>query len=175
MKNIGVQNIFLTGFMGAGKSTVGHALSKLTGCPFYDLDSLIVEKEQRPIAEIFKTDGEEYFRNCETTILSALNEEKNAVYATGGGIVLREENRTLMRGTGMIIYLHSRWDTLRERLKDSVDRPLVDPAKGWYDLEQLWLQRIPLYQDADLIVDTDGITPRQVAEKIVLLLKMELK
>jgi shikimate kinase len=175
MKNIGVQNIFLTGFMGAGKSTVGHALAKLTGCPFYDLDSLIVEKEQRPIAEIFKTDGEEYFRNCETTILSALNEEKNAVYATGGGIVLREENRTLMRGTGRIIYLRSRWDTLRERLKDSVDRPLVDPAKGWYDLEQLWLQRIPLYQDADLIVDTDEITPRQVAEKIVSMLQTEWK
>jgi shikimate kinase len=104
-----------------------------------------------------------------------LNEEKNAVYATGGGIVLREENRILMRGTGRIIYLRSRWDTLRERLKDSVDRPLVDLAKGWSDLEQLWRQRIPLYQDADLIVDTDGITPRQVAEKIVSMLQTELK
>ena len=175
MKNIGTQNIFLTGFMGAGKSTVGHALATLTGCPFYDLDCLIVDKEQRSIAEIFKTDGEEYFRNCETNVLSALNEEKNAVYATGGGIVLREENRTLMRGTGRIIYLRTRWDTLCERLKGSVDRPLVDPAKGWYDLEQLWLHRKPLYHDADLVVDTDGVTPRQIAEKIVSMLQTELK
>ena len=175
MKNIETQNIFLTGFMGAGKSTVGHVLATLTGCPFYDLDSLIVGKEQRSIAEIFKTDGEEYFRNCETAVLSGLSEEKNAVYATGGGIVLRQVNRTLMRGTGWIIYLRSRWDTLCERLKDSVDRPLVDPAKGWYDLEQLWLHRIPLYQDADMIVDTDEITPRQVAEKIVSILQTEWK
>jgi len=175
MKKIGTQNIFLTGFMGAGKSTVGHALATLTGCPFYDLDSLIVDKEQRSIADIFKTDGEEYFRNCETNVLSALNEEKNAVYATGGGIVLREENRSLMRGTGRVIYLRTRWDTLCERLKDSVDRPLVDPAKGWYDLEQLWLHRKPLYHDADLIVDTDGITPREIAEKIVSMLQTELK
>lgn len=175
MKKIGTQNIFLTGFMGAGKSTVGHALATLTGCPFYDLDSLIVDKEQRSIADIFKTDGEEYFRNCETNVLSALNEEKNAVYATGGGIVLREENRSLMRGTGRVIYLRTRWDTLCERLKGSVDRPLVDPAKGWYDLEQLWLHRKPLYHDADLIVDTDGITPRVIAEKIVSMLQTELK
>ena len=175
MKNIGTQNIFLTGFMGAGKSTVGHALATLTGCSFYDLDSLIVDKEQRSIADIFKTDGEEYFRNCETNVLSALNEEKNAVYATGGGIVLREENRSLMRGTGRVIYLRTRWDTLCERLKDSVDRPLVDPAKGWYDLEQLWLHRKPLYHDADLVVDTDGVTPRQIAEKIVSMLQTELK
>jgi len=175
MKNIGAQNIFLTGFMGAGKSTVGHTLATLTDCPFYDLDSLIVDKEQRSITEIFKTDGEEYFRNCETNLLSGLNEENNAVYATGGGIVLREKNRTLMRDSGRIIYLRTRWVTLCERLKDSVDRPLVDSAKGWYDLEQLWLHRMPLYQDADLIVDTDGITPRHVAEKIVSMLQTELK
>ena len=175
MKNFVAQNIFLTGFMGAGKTTVGYYLAKMTGCPFYDLDRLIVDKEQRSVAEIFETDGEEYFRNCETIVLSGLNEEKNAVYATGGGIVLREENRALMRSRGWIIYLHTSWDTLCERLKGSVNRPLVDPAKGWYDLEHLWRRRMPLYRDADLTVVTDGITPRQVAEKIVLLLKMELK
>jgi len=175
MENIGAQNIFLTGFMGAGKTTVGHALAKITGWHFYDLDRLIVDKERRSIAEIFKTDGEEYFRNCESIVLSGLTEENNAVYATGGGIVLREENRTLMRGKGKIIYLQTSWDTLYERLKDSIDRPLVNPANGWYDLEQLWLRRMPFYQDADLVVDTDGIPALHVAEKIVSLLNMELK
>ena len=173
MQSIGSQNIFLTGFMGAGKTTVGHLLAKMIGRPFYDLDSLIVDKEQRSIKEIFQTDGEEYFRNCETDILSGLKKENNAVYATGGGIVLRAENRALMRSRGRIIFLHTTWNTLRERLQESVDRPLVDKAKGWYDLEQMWLQRMPLYRDADMIVDTDGITPGLVAENIVSQLKTE--
>ena len=168
------QNIFLTGFMGAGKTTAGHALARLTGCLFHDLDSMIVAKEKRSIAEIFKTDGEDYFRHCETMVLSGLKEQDAAVYATGGGIVMRVENRALMRCKGRIIYLHANWETLRGRLQGSVDRPLVDQATGWYDLEQLWLSRLPDYQDADIVVDTDAITPLQVAEKIVSQLQLEI-
>ena len=173
MKNNVMQNIFLTGFMGAGKSTTGRILAETIGCPFHDLDSMIVDRERRSIAEIFKTDGEEYFRDCETDLLSELPAEKSAVYATGGGIVLREVNRELMRSRGRIIFLRTSWHTLRERLLDSVDRPLVDREKGWKDLEQLWLHRLPLYRDADLIVDTDGITPEQVAKRIARLLNTE--
>ncbi len=167
------QNIFLTGFMGAGKTTVGNFLAKLTGYTFLDLDSMIVDMEQRSIPEVFATDGENYFRNCETRLLKDLKEQNTAVYATGGGIVIREENRALMRGKGKIIYLNASWDTLLDRLKDSVDRPLVDSAKGCDDLERLWRSRMPFYLDADHIVDTDGITPMQVAQKIVAILKLE--
>jgi len=169
------QNIFLTGFMGAGKSTVGHSLAQLLGCPFHDLDSMIVEKEKRSISEIFATDGEDYFRNCETNVLQGLKEQKSAVYATGGGIVSREENRALMRRKGRIIYLQTRWDTLQERLKSSADRPLVDNATNWNDLHQLLQYRASFYLDADLVVDTDGNNPMQVAQKIDSLLKQELK
>ena len=156
--------------MGAGKTTIGRALAELTGCPFHDLDSMIVERERRSIAEIFNTDGEEYFRNCETMVLSDLQEEDCAVYATGGGIVVRKENRALMRGTGRIVYLCANWQVLRGRLRGSVDRPLVDQAKNWHDLEALWQGRLPHYHDADLIVDTDDLSPEQVAKKIVSLL-----
>ena len=169
------QNIFLTGFMGAGKTTTGHSLARLTGCPFYDLDSMIAAREKRSITEIFKTDGEEYFRNCETMVLSGLKEQDAAVYATGGGIVMRTENRAMMRARGSIIYLQASWQTLRGRLQGSVDRPLVDQANGWHDLERLWLSRLPDYQDADLIVDTDALTPLQVAQKIVSQLQLEMK
>jgi shikimate kinase len=169
------QNIFLTGFMGAGKTTSGHSLARLTGCPFHDLDSLIVDREKRSIANIFKTDGEEYFRNCETMVLSSLAENTPAIYATGGGIVVREENRAMMRRKGRIVCLRASWETLRERLQDSVDRPLVVQAKSWYDLEQLWLSRMHHYDDADLIVDTDDLSPMQVARKIVSLLQSETK
>jgi len=161
--------------MGAGKSTVGKCLAQLLGCPFHDLDSMIVEKEMRSISEIFATDGEDYFRNCETCILKGLKEQNNAVYATGGGIVNREENRALMRRKGRIIYLQTSWDILKKRLKSSVDRPLVATATGWNDLDQLLHRRIPFYLDADLVVNTDGNNPMQVAQKIVSILKQESK
>ena len=168
------QNIFLTGFMGAGKSTVGIFLAQLIGCPFHDLDSMIVEKEKRSISEIFATDGEVYFRNCETDLLKSLNAQNSAIYATGGGIVTREENRALMRHKGRIIYMQTSWAILRERLKSSVERPLVDTARSWTDLEQLLQRREPFYLDADLVVDTDGRNPMQIAQKIVSLLNQEL-
>ena len=167
-------NVFLTGFMGAGKTTVGRSLAELTGCPFHDLDSMIVQREKRSIAEIFAADGEEYFRNCETVVLSTLKKQDRAVYATGGGIVMRDKNRAMMRSIGRIVYLHADWETLRGRLQGSVDRPLVDQATGWHDLEQLWLSRLPDYQDADLVVDTDASTPLQVAQKIVSRLQLEI-
>lgn len=168
-------NIFLTGFMGAGKTTAGHALARLAGCPFRDLDSMVVAREKRSIAEIFETDGEDYFRKCESMVLSGLKAQDAAVYATGGGIVMRAENRAMMRCKGRIIYLHASWETLRGRLQGSIDRPLVAQAKDWQDLERLWLSRLPDYQDADLIIDTDDSTPLQVAQKIVLQLQLETK
>lgn len=167
------QNIFLTGFMGAGKSTTGRSLARLTGCLFHDLDSMIVAREQRSIKEIFRTDGEDYFRHCETMVLSSLKQHDVAVYATGGGIVVRPENRAMMRRIGKIVYLQAGWETLRKRLRGSVDRPLVDRAKDWHDLERLWLSRLPHYRDADLVIDTDAITPQQVAQEIVAHLHME--
>lgn len=169
------RNIFLTGFMGAGKTTTGRSLAKLTGCSFHDLDSMIVEREERSIAEIFQTDGEEYFRHCETGVLASLKVSPLAVYATGGGIVLRAENRAMMKEKGRVVYLRAKWETLRGRLLRSVDRPLVEQAKSWQDLERLWLSRIPHYQDADLIVDTDGLTPEQVARQIMSLLQQGKK
>lgn len=161
--------------MGAGKTTTGRSLARLTGCPFHDLDSLIVSEQQRSIKEIFRTEGEDYFRNCETMVLSGLKERDAAVYATGGGIVMRTENRAMMRLTGRIVYLQAKWETLRGRLQGSIDRPLVDQAKDWHDLERLWLNRLPHYRDADLIIDTDAMTPLQVAQKIVSQLQLEIK
>jgi shikimate kinase len=168
-------NIFLTGFMGAGKTTTGRSLAKLTGCPFHDLDSMIVEQERRSVTEIFQEDGEEYFRNCETRVLTILKDQEIAVYATGGGIVMRAENRAMMKEKGRVVYLRAKWETLCGRLQGSVARPLVNQAKNWHDLEQLWLSRISHYQDADLIIDTDDITPVEVARKIMSLLQQGTK
>ena len=161
------QNIFLTGFMGAGKSTVGRLLAKLLNCSFVDLDAKIEEREHCSITDIFITHGEQYFRDCETAILKEISSLENTVYATGGGIVLKEENRILMKTCGKIIFLKAEWDILEKRLQQSVDRPLVNQADTTRDLKMLWADRQHFYHDADFIVETKGLLPLQVAHEIL--------
>lgn len=160
------KSIFLTGFMGAGKTTVGEVLADMLNLSFVDLDERIVEREQRSIADIFAVDGENYFRDCETALLDRLKEEPNAVYATGGGIVVREANRKAMMEMGLVVYLQASWATLQDRLQRSVGRPLVDHEKGWADLKALWDKRQDFYSEADIIVQTDGLMPSEVARNI---------
>jgi len=101
------RNIFLTGFMGAGKSTVGRRLAQRLDYRFADLDQLIVAREGRSISEIFATRGEGYFRDCEAAVLAGQAETMRTVFATGGGIVAREENRAVMKRHGTVVYLRS--------------------------------------------------------------------
>ena len=153
--------------MGTGKSTVGKLLADLLQRPFVDFDEVIEQREGRRITEIFAVEGEGYFRDCETETLKALHLQPCAVYATGGGIVERDENRHEMKISGRVVYLKTCWPILKTRLQQSVDRPLVDPANGWDIVKQLWTKRQPFYEDADFVVETDGLTPLQVAERIV--------
>jgi len=152
--------------MGAGKSTVGQLAADLLNMPFVDLDERIVQREKRSIASIFATEGEEYFRNCETDLLDELKDQPAAVYATGGGIVVREVNRQAMASMGKIVYLSASWPTLQERLNDSVDRPLVTTEKKWHELKDLWTYRQKFYSEADIIVSVDGLTPMEIARNI---------
>jgi shikimate kinase len=160
------KSIFLTGFMGAGKTTVGQQLADMLKLPFVDLDARIVQNEQRSIANIFDEDGEDYFRDCETALLEKLKLEPTAVYATGGGIVVREVNRQFMANMGCVVYLQASWTTLQERLQHSVDRPLVDHEKGWADLKILWDYRQESYSKADIIIQTDGLASSEIARNI---------
>jgi shikimate kinase len=166
MKRETPKSIFLTGFMATGKSTVGRLLADLLECPFADFDERIVQRENHTIAEIFAEKGEGYFRDCETVLLNELFQSPMTVYATGGGLVVRDENRRLMANLGLIVYLHSSWPVLQKRLQQSIERPLVNSASGWDDLRVLWTQRQPFYEEADIIVKTDGLNPLQIAQKI---------
>ena len=161
------KNTFLTGFMGSGKSTVGKLLSGLLKCPFVDLDEVIVHQEKRTIAEVFASEGELYFRDCETAVLKALPGRPASVYATGGGLVVRDENRQLMGKQGQVVYLKTSWPVLKQRLRKSADRPLVNNSEDWGNVERLLLQRQSLYECADIVIETDGLTPLQVANKII--------
>ncbi len=163
-------NIILIGFMGVGKSTVGLLLSQQLGNMFVDLDSEIEQAVGLTIPQIFYNNGEQAFRNQETDCLSQLNPQMKLVVSTGGGIIQRKENWHLMHKLGTVVYLHADWDTLVERLVDSSNRPLVE--NGADDkLHSLWLQRQSLYNQADVVIKTDGKSPQQVADKVISMLE----
>jgi len=165
------RNIFLVGFMGAGKTTVGRELQRMTGFRLIDLDARIVGREGRTIPEIFAREGETVFRKMESEALRSLADVRKAIVATGGGVVGCAENWKIMRRLGTIVYLRSRWETLRARLVGTKDRPLA--ANGdWSRVKALLEQRLPLYEQADIVVETDGLDVSGVAR--IVIEKMEM-
>lgn len=159
--------LVLIGFMGSGKSTVARELSRLNGWPTIDLDAQIVADAGCSIAEIFRRDGEDRFRQLETAALVKLGDLRRSIIATGGGIIGRAENWPLLHRLGVIVYLQATWPTLRQRLAGSTDRPLAAPERGWGEIEQLLRQRQPLYEQADLVVATDHLDAAAVAREIL--------
>ena len=160
-------NIFLTGFMGAGKSTIGRRLAKRIGYHFIDLDELITAREGCSIPAIFSAHGEDYFRACEAAVLAEQAAAVRVVFATGGGIVGRAENRALMRRIGYVVYLRADWPTLEKRLARSKGRPLADPLRGRDAIRRLWQSRLLWYEEADLVVDTDQMRVNDVICQIM--------
>ena len=160
-------NIFLTGFMGAGKSTIGRRLANRIGYRFVDLDEVIAARAGCSIPEIFAMHGEAYFRDCETAVLAEQKAAEQVVFATGGGMVGRAENRTLMKQIGCVVYLRAAWPTLEQRLARGRGRPLADPQKGWDSVRQLWQSRLAWYEEADVVIDTDRLRVNEVVWQII--------
>jgi shikimate kinase len=152
--------------MGSGKSSVGRRVAELTGRPFLDTDLLLQSKLGRSIPQIFALYGEDAFRAHETGILKSLEPDRN-VLATGGGIVVREENWTHLRRLGVTIYLKGSLSTLVGRLESSKKkRPLLDDEQWEKRLEQLLAQRMPYYERADLIISVDTTSIDEAADQI---------
>ncbi|MFQ5877874.1 MAG: shikimate kinase [Acidobacteriota bacterium] len=159
--------VFLVGFMGAGKTTAGIALARLLGWDFVDLDELIAEREGRSIAEIFREDGEAYFRRVEAEALSTLRGRSRLVVACGGGTYAREATRRLIDGMGRAVWLRLSLARALARCERPADRPLLRDAA---QAEALYRSRLPAYRSAPLSVEVDGLAPEQVAERIEALL-----
>jgi len=153
---MGHSNIFLVGMMGAGKTTVGRALATRMKREFVDTDRLLVDRTGVPVATVFEIEGEEGFRRRESAILREVCEHDERVVATGGGIVLAEENLAVMRGAGTVVYLRARIESLWERTRHDSSRPLLATTNPRERLAELLKQREPLYRAAAHIVVDSG-------------------
>lgn len=165
-------NIILVGLMGAGKSTIGRSLAKKLKKEFYDSDRVIEERTGVDIATIFEIEGEEGFRNREAQVIEELCQLDNIVLATGGGSVLREENRDNMKNFGNVVYLSTTAELLYSRIRHDKSRPLMQTSNPLDTLKNLLKDREPFYKEVSDLVITTG---RQKAMLIVKRVEEALK
>ena len=158
-----LQRVFLVGPMGAGKTTIGKYLADHLKLQFADTDSEIEVRTGADIPWIFDVEGEEGFRDREQQVVEEMTLWDNTVLATGGGVVLRPENRN-----GYVIYLYASVDEQVRRTRRDRKRPLLQNGDPEETLRSLMQERDPLYREiADHIIETDGCSPRTVAQRLV--------
>lgn len=167
-------HVALVGLPGVGKSSIGWRAAELLGCQFVDLDDAITDRDGRPIPQIFAEDGESAFRDFETATLRAvLDIEQPLLVATGGGIVVRPDNREILRAGANVLWLRASIETLLPRVARNHSRPLFADTDARTKLQELVEQRNPLYGDvASEVCDVDDLTVEQIASCVVELMKV---
>ncbi len=160
-------SVYLIGMMGVGKSTVGQKLARKLNYRFVDLDHLIEKVSKQSIREIFSLEGEDYFRELESKVLAETSAYTRTVVATGGGIVLRQDNWSYLRH-GLIVWLDAPLEILLTRLAQDKNRPLLQVSDLSSTLANMLEKRLPFYQQADLrIALRSGLSIDQVSEEII--------
>ena len=165
---------YLTGFMAAGKSTIGPILANTLGWDFYDLDKEVEKQERLKVVEIFEQKGEEYFRASETAMLEKLSLDDEAIISLGGGAIASDVNFKIIKSSGKIIYLRSSPEMAYKRLRFKRDRPAFVfegeevPSKGEFleRINKLLDSRKRYYEQADFVVDTDDQTVGKTVDVI---------
>ena len=159
--------IYLVGFMGSGKTTVGRELAARIDAPFFDLDELVEASEQLSIKDIFAQHGEPYFRKRERDVLRSTKHLDAAVIATGGGTFTFDENVQFIQSEGLSVYLSAPYALLRSRIGDkAADRPLFTDDLATHEL---YANRIRYYRMCDLTIEIrEQETPAEIAARMML-------
>ena len=172
------KNIILVGCMGTGKTVVGQALARLTGRSMVDADEELVRRAGQPISQIFQEDGEAAFRALERSVISDLCSQSGKIIAAGGGSFVYPDNRELMLASGRVVCLSARPETILQRISRSQSsdnsaigrapvRPLLAGGDPLVRIKALLAERAEDYALAHYTIETDGLTPQQVAEKVL--------
>jgi shikimate kinase len=156
--------IFLVGFMGSGKSTVGPLVAAKLGWDFIDLDRQIEREQGKAIREIFEQNGEPEFRRIEARHLRSLRDRAACVVALGGGAFVQEANRPIVAELGVSVFLDCRLEVIQARCPDDGNRPLFATPER---IKDLYAVRQPFYRMSDLSVDASDLEPAQVADQIL--------
>jgi shikimate kinase len=165
-----LQNIVLIGFMGSGKSTIGRDLAHTLSYAQIDTDALIVERAGKSIPKIFAEDGESAFRDLESAVLRSIAEDhlQGHIISTGGGIINRPDNRTLLRRLGYVVWLVVNPEEIHRRTSRNRNRPLLDTDDPEGTIRRLLAERTPAYREtAHLAIETDNLTFPEVTAGIV--------
>ena len=163
-----MENIFLIGFMGAGKSTVAKTLQEKLKMNLVEMDARIVEEQGMSINDIFAKYGEDHFRDIESRLILDIGKEGNTIVSCGGGVVVREKNIEYMKQNGKVVYLSATPETIYNRVKDSTDRPILNGHMSVEYIAELMEKRRALYEAAaDITIHTDGRTTEEICEEIM--------
>ena len=161
------QNIALIGFMAVGKSAVGRNLAKRLGRRFVDLDRLIEKSAGMKVRQIFEQKGEAYFRQLEKQALAQVLAKDGQVIASGGGVVLDDDNLAMLREQTLLVGLSASTETILRRVGDRATRPLLKGADRRERIEELFKSRQARYAQAHVTIDTGDLTLNQVVDKII--------
>jgi len=172
-------NLYLVGYRCTGKSSVGRIVCDALGWVFMDMDDELQAEEGRDVQQIVQDQGWEHFRKSETNLVQRLSRGSKQVIATGGGVVTKPGNVTLMHSSGKVVWLHASPKTIAQRMaadnNTGGQRPPLRGKDSVGEIEDILAERLPLYQQAmHFRVDTDGLSPEEVAELVLAWLETEL-
>jgi shikimate kinase len=162
-----VRNLSLIGFMGTGKSTIGRLVADALHFTFLDTDAVIEARAGASIEDIFKQHGEPVFREWEKRIVRELSSRSRTVIATGGGLPVHPENMANLKGHSLVVCLWASADKVYNRVKTQTHRPLLQNGEPLEKIRQLLALREPYYKQADVLVNTEFRSPREVAQQVM--------
>jgi shikimate kinase len=168
-----IVNLALIGFMGAGKTSVGRLVAEQLHFDYLDTDELIQSRTGRPIVEIFSTDGEAAFRKMEQALVGELAARTKTVIATGGGLPMNPQNLVSLKTHALVVCLWASPEKIWERVKNQTHRPLLHDADPQKKIRELLAAREPFYRQADVLLNTELRSVREVAQQVVHQFRLE--